>query len=236
MATPRTTTAPTATWLRWQAVVWLAVLTAIGCRPPLASGVSAPVIAATMLGSYAVLLARLRSGRTLADGVTIARGLGIAALVAFAARPLGAVAWLAAAAVVAADLLDGALARRRGPSVHGAELDMETDQLVVLGLAVLVVAGGGGVHVLLLPALRYAFVLAAWCTNVPAHEPKPVHGDNRRGRRVCAAVLVALLVAAWAGTPRGLADAVVAAAVALLAWSFAGDAKFLLAHRQRRHA
>jgi hypothetical protein len=59
-----------------------------------------------------------------------------------------------------------------------------------------------------------------------------VHGDNRRGRRVCAAVMTALLLAIWPPLPPLAGDTLTAAAVVLLAWSFAGDARFLWAHRR----
>jgi phosphatidylglycerophosphate synthase len=178
-----------------------------------------------------VLVAILRAGRRAADGVTIARfvGLLVAIWLAEGGSPS---AWLVAVAVVLLDLVDGAVARRFGGSPQGAVLDMETDQLTVLGLSMLVVLGGGGVHVLLLPALRYLFVLWMWWAVAPAHEPKPVDGDNRRGRFVCACVMVALLVALWPALPPLLGDAVTAVAALLLAWSFSGDARFLLAHRR----
>ena len=62
-------------------------------------------------------------------------------------------------------------------------------------------------------------------------EPKPIDGDNRRGRRVCAAVVCALLLALWPPLPRAATDAATLLAVLLLAWSFAGDTKYLLARR-----
>jgi phosphatidylglycerophosphate synthase len=179
------------------------------------------------------LLRSLRSGRTFADFVTTLRFMGLVAWLGLSPPPLGTWAWGAAVAIAAADLLDGAVARRFGSSRHGALLDMETDQFVVLGFAFAVVAGGGGGHVLVLPALRYGFVLAAWWLRLPANDPKPVRGDNRRGRRVCAAVVVGLLIALHPDVPRVVADTTTAVAVLLLAWSFTGDARFLLAHRAK---
>jgi phosphatidylglycerophosphate synthase len=144
--------------------------------------------------------------------------------------------WAAAVGVVLLDLVDGALARRFGGSPGGAVLDMEADQLTTLGLAALVLSIGGKAHVLLLPAMRPAFVLAAWWLRIPAHEPKPVNGDNRRGRRVSAAVMIALLIALCPATGPVVRDVVTAIAVLLLAWSFLGDARFLLAHRNGARA
>lgn len=219
-------------WLRIQAVWWLgwlvfAAWSGAGERPPAWAAVEVLAMAA----SYACLVGILRAGRRAADVVTIGRCLGLMVLIWLAAGGWPWSFWLALA-VVLLDLVDGAVARRWGGSPAGAVLDMETDQLTVLGLAGLVVAGGGGAHVLVLPALRYGFVLAMWWAGAPAHDPKPVDGDNRRGRFVCACVLVALLLALWPPLPRPVADAVTAVAVVLLLWSFGGDAKYLLAHRR----
>ncbi|HEU4419671.1 MAG TPA: hypothetical protein VFT55_12090, partial [Planctomycetota bacterium] len=76
----------------------------------------------------------------------------------------------------------------------------------------------------------------AWWLGIPAHEPKPVNGDNRRGRAVCAAVMIALLIALCPATGPVLRDVVTGIAVLLLAWSFLADARFLLAHRARARA
>ncbi|MCK5945391.1 MAG: hypothetical protein KAI24_25600, partial [Planctomycetes bacterium] len=80
----------------------------------------------------------------------------------------------------------------------------------------------------------YAFVLAAWWASVPANDPKPVDGDNRRGRLVCAAVVVALLLALLPGLSPRIGDALTGVAALLLVWSFAGDWLFLLARRRER--
>ncbi|MBX3463686.1 MAG: CDP-alcohol phosphatidyltransferase family protein [Planctomycetes bacterium] len=220
------------TWLRVQAVWWTAWLLAA----PWAGGLEPVawwrgVLLGAMALSHASLVVVLRAGRRAADVVTLVR---FAVLLAAAWLEERGWPWFWAVAVVAVllDLVDGAVARRWGGSAAGAVLDMETDQLTVLGLAALVTARGGGDHVLLLPLLRCLFVLAMWWAGAPAHDPKPVHGDNRRGRRVCASVMVVLLLAIWPPMPVLVGDALTAGAVLLLAWSFAGDATFLLAHRR----
>lgn len=185
---------------------------------------------AAMVVSYAALVLLLRAGRRAADVVTIGRFAVLLLAVVLADRGSGAAWWLAVAAVLG-DLVDGAVARRLGGSPQGAVLDMEADQLTVLALASMVVAGGGGSHVLVLPGLRYLFVLWMRAASVPAHDPKPKDGDNRRGRRVCAAVLVALLFALSPSVPRAAGDVATGIAVALLLWSFGDDAKFLLGRR-----
>ncbi|HZN37404.1 MAG TPA: CDP-alcohol phosphatidyltransferase family protein [Planctomycetota bacterium] len=224
------------TWLRVQASVWLPVLVVLGVCG--AAGPAAGWRLALLAGiavSFASLAWILRAG-SLADLVTMVRVGGLLVVVGAGAGQLGVAVWTAAVAVVLLDLVDGALARRFGGSPGGAVLDMEADQLTTLGLAVVVLSIGGKAHVLLLPAMRPAFVLAAWWLRIPAHEPKPVNGDNRRGRRVCAAVMIALLIALCPATGPAVRDVVTAIAVLLLAWSFLGDARFLLAHRARARA
>lgn len=222
---------PLQSWLRLQAVLWLPVLTAIALDPGASPRWRAPIVLAVLV-AYAALLAILSAGRRIADVITCVRLLGVANVLYHGALAFPVWAWLAALGVVLLDLADGAIARRFGPTPQGAVLDMETDQFTVMALAMLVVWHGGAPHVLILPGLRYVFVLAMWWVGAPAHDPKPVDGDNRRGRLICAAVVVALLVALWpdvVGLPR---DLVTAVAVALLAYSFTGDALFLVRHRR----
>ena len=219
-------------WLRAQSLLWLACLIAIASRV----AVSAVVLAVSMGVSQLALVAILRAWRTLADAVTLTRFAGLLAVVLCCDTPHRFGLWCGAVAVVLLDLVDGAVARWRGGSPEGAVLDMETDQFTVLALSVLVVSDGGGVHVLALPALRYVFVLAMWLLGLPAHDPKPVRGDNRRGRRCCAIVMTLLLAALWPGLAGGLRDAATGVAVLVLAWSFASDARFLVGTWRARRA
>ena len=129
---------------------------------------------------------------TLADGVTLARFVGLLAICA-AAVTTGRITWLiwiGMFAVVCSDLLDGWCARRFGVSEEGAILDMETDQFTTLGFALVAATFAGvGVWILLLPAFKYANILFLVFVRLPAHDPKPRDGDNRRGRIICALVL-----------------------------------------------
>ena len=219
-------------WSRVQACAWIAALGWFAFADGAASA-SAYVVAG--LGVSLLTLAMVLSvPRTIADWVTLARAV---ALVAGFAGPwwLGQLVWsvwLLLALAVAMDLVDGWIARRFGASERGAVFDMECDQLCVLALSLLVVAGGGSPHALALPAMRYAFVIAAWAAGIEANDPKPVEGDNRRGRLICAAVVIALLAATTPVTPALAADVLTGVATALLAWSFAGDWAFLFARRR----
>jgi len=219
-------------WSRLQALAWTPALVWF----VLSSG-SFETCGYVAIGSFASVASLawvLGAPRTVADVATLLRAC---LLVGAMASPwwLGEQPWwmwslLAVAAGL--DLVDGWLARRFGATDAGAVLDMETDQLLVLSLSWSVVAAGGAPHVLLLPLMRYAFVLAAWWAGLPANDPKPVDGDNRRGRLVCAAVVVGLLLAALPVLPQMAADVLTGVAVLLLIWSFAGDWAFLFGRRR----
>ena len=132
---------------------------------------------------------------------------------------------LVASVAAALDLADGWLARRhRQSSAFGARFDMETDALLILVLAALVVqAGQAGPWVLAAGLLRYVFVLAGlvW----PAlTQPLP---RSQRRRAICAAQLVALIVCLAPIVAPPAASAIAAVALIALIVSFAVDTLYL---------
>jgi len=151
-------------WFMAQAAVWLVVLVvAAWGLVRAASGhwvfYAAPILAAVC---YGALWRILRAGRRAADWVTLARFVGFQAL--FVAVVLSGkitwALWIGLVAVVLLDLADGWTARRFGGSEAGAVLDMETDQLGVLGLALLACGYAKvGIWILLLPVFKYVYVL-----------------------------------------------------------------------------
>lgn len=199
-----------------------------------AGSVTASVLAAVALGGGAVLLRwRYSAARTFsaADRITLIR-VGLAAvlagqLVGDPTRPATGVA-LAAIALTALvlDGVDGWLARRRGEaSDFGARLDMETDAIVILVLCALIwAAGRTGPWVLMIGALRYAFLLAQ--TPWPRlARPLP---PSRRRRVVCA-VQVGVLPLCLLPQPHPLLATLLAGtALALLCYSFAVDTQWLI--------
>jgi phosphatidylglycerophosphate synthase len=134
-----------------------------------------------------------------------------------------------AAAALAADGLDGWLARREGlVSAFGARFDMEVDALFAALLALAALAAGkAGAWVLALGFMRHGF-WAAGAVLPWLARPLP---ESRRRKAVCV-VQIAVLAAVLAPPLRPPGSAwLAAAATALLAWSFAVDTVWLWRRR-----
>lgn len=224
-------------WFHVQAVLWLLFLVG-AVWAPIRDGSArwvfdaAPILAG---GSYLALWGILRAGRRAADWVTLVRFAGFQAL--FVAVVLSGTLdwtlWIGLVAVVLLDLADGWVARRYGGSSAGAILDMETDQLVTLGLALLACGYARvGIWILLLPAFKYGYVLWTGLLRLPFHDPRPMHGENQRAKTICAVVMVVLLTCTMPVLPAIVRFVTGWFAVVLLAYSFGSDAWFLT--RQRR--
>jgi phosphatidylglycerophosphate synthase len=191
--------------------------------------------AVTMAVALARGLARSPGDRLgLASWVTLARAtlaVGVAALAADSFTRSTPVALLAALAAVALvlDAADGSVARRTGtPTALGARFDGEVDAFLILALSVYV-APAYGAWVLAIGAARYLFGAGEWL--LPwMRAPLP----PRRWRRLVAATQGVVLTVAAAGVlPLALTQALLVAALALLAASV-GECVWWLWHR--RHA
>jgi phosphatidylglycerophosphate synthase len=172
-----------------------------------------------------------------ANGVTLARTTlvgGVTALVAdsFVSSPPVAVLVALTSVALALDAVDGQVARRTGTeSALGARFDMEADAFLILVLSIYV-AMSLGTWVLLIGAMRYAFVAAArvlpWLNG-----PLP----PSMARKTVAALQGIVLVVAAAGVlPGPAAYAVVFVALVLLVWSFGRDIRWLWRVRVRDSA
>lgn len=166
----------------------------------------------------------------LCNAVTQARAAMTAALFGMLwSGPQGWDVLVVAAVALSLDGVDGWLARRSGlSSDFGARFDMETDAALALVLAAHVWLGGmTGPEVLLLGAMRYAFVAAFWpCPWLAASLP------DRFGRKVvCVVQIAALIVLQVPELPQAVAQAVAWGAVAALVWSFGRDVLWLWRHR-----
>ncbi|MFG3102394.1 CDP-alcohol phosphatidyltransferase family protein [Streptomyces sp. NPDC048182] len=159
-----------------------------------------------------------------ANRVTLGRAVlvgGVTALVADSlpgGSPVPPLVGLTAVALVL-DGVDGRVARRTGTcSPLGARFDMEVDAFLILVLSVHV-ALDLGAWVLLIGAMRYAFVAAAriwpWLT-------APLPRSTAR-KTVAALQGVLLLTAGTEILPRPWNTGVVLLALALLTWSFGRD-------------
>ena len=158
-----------------------------------------------------------------ADRVTSARGLlvgAVTALVADGSRETVLLVALAAVAL-ALDFVDGQVARRTGTaSALGARFDMEVDAFLILVLSVHV-ALSLGPWVLVMGALRYAFVVASWGLARLRGALPPSYA-----RKVVAAVQGIALVVAASGLPP-YPSVVVGLALGSLVWSFGRDVVWL---------
>lgn len=178
-----------------------------------------------VLGSHGFLAYSLRAWRTPADWATLFRFLvGIAGLIM---ASYGEAVWLILVMMSLASLgdwMDGRLAALYGDTPQGAILDAETDQALVLMLAVLgITVGGVGVWLLLFPLYRYGYVLLLEIFAIPADDPKPKAGGNLRGRVVCAATQLALLGNLLLPLALPAKTLLSALALVFLTYSFADD-------------
>ncbi|MFN4091090.1 MAG: CDP-alcohol phosphatidyltransferase family protein [Alphaproteobacteria bacterium] len=206
------------------------ILAAIGHLP---AGLGMAGAWCVIVAGVAVAARRWRVGSRFhaADRITLVRGFAtsLAAAAAVVAPDLSErLLWSLAAVAGLALILDGVdgfVARRSGCATEfGARIDREIDAFTVLVLAVLVWRlGRAEAWVLAAGGMRYAFVAAAavwpWLA-----APLPPSG---RRRAVCALQIGALVACLPPLLPSVFAEAVLAASVAVLGWSFLVDTLLL---------
>jgi len=167
-----------------------------------------------------------------ADGVTLARATLVGCVAALVAdsfdrrTPIGVLVAIAVVALIL-DAVDGQVARRTNTASRlGARFDMEVDAFLILVLSVYV-ARSLGAWVLVIGAMRYAFVVAGWVSPWMQRSLPP-----RPWRKVVAATQAIVLVFAASDVlPRTLTVVAVAGALALLVESFGRDVAWLWCHR-----
>ena len=154
-------------------------------------------------------------------------GAVTAALVGGGGDPVAILALATAALALAG--VDGWLARSGGRvSDFGARFDMEVDSAFALVLALHALASGtAGPMVLVLGAMRYAFVAAAqvlpWLGG-----PLP---ERFSRKAVCVIQIAALILIQWPGLSEAMAEGLVIGAAGALVWSFGLDIRHLWRHR-----
>lgn len=170
-----------------------------------------------------------------ANRVTLVRAVlvgGTAALVSSGAEaPSSSTAILAlATATMALDPVDGAVARRTGSTSRlGACFDNEVDAALVLILSVFA-ALSLGPWVLLIGAMRYLFVAAAWIAPALRTPLPPLFSRKLIGSFQG----IALLLGSGSLLPSPMDGAIVLVALMLLIASFSRDALRLLTDPGRR--
>ncbi|MFC6085954.1 CDP-alcohol phosphatidyltransferase family protein [Sphaerisporangium aureirubrum] len=195
------------------------------------AGTTYAVILSAIL-TYALLRSRARSLGP-AGRVTLARAElvgGVTALVTMFRMgkdaPVELLVALAAVALIL-DAVDGHVARRTGTvSALGARFDMEVDAFLILVLSVFV-AGTAGAWVLAIGLMRYAFAAAAWAAPW-LRAPLP---PSFARKTVAALQGIVLVVASARVLPPTAVTTLVAAALALLTWSFGRDVLWLYRNR-----
>ncbi len=177
-----------------------------------------------------------------ANRITLVRA-AIACLIAARAvepAPLGAPErWLLAAIAGAALMLDGAdgwAARRQGlASAFGARFDLEVDAFAILVLAITVVkAQAVPCWVLAIGGMRYLYLAAALAFPLLRRPLPPRPIADRRRKTIAVVQSVGLTIALVPATWAGWATVTCAAALGLLAYSFAADIVILLSTRPHR--
>ncbi|GEL19218.1 CDP-alcohol phosphatidyltransferase family protein [Pseudonocardia asaccharolytica] len=194
---------------------------------------------AYLLGLLALLTAAARRARVAtlgpADLVTLARAVlvgGVTALVAdgfWGGDPRVVPLVVLAAVALVLDAVDGHVARRSGTvSALGARFDMEVDAFLLLVLSVHV-ATLVGPWAAAIGAMRYVFVAAGWA----APWMRSALPTRYSAKTVAALQGIVLVVAASEVLPHPVAVALVAAALALLIWSFGRDVRWLWRHARK---
>ena len=164
-----------------------------------------------------------------ANLMTLARAALVALVVGLIGEPaVPSVAAGATAIAVLVELLDGAdgwLARRGGvASAFGARFDMEVDALLIMALAILAwLHGKAGAWVLLSGLLRYGFVAGGWIAPWLSSPLPP----SRRRQAICVVQIVCLCAAVSPALAPERSAALAAAALVVLAASFALDVGWL---------
>ena len=202
---------------------------------PLSAVTLAAVLLAAIGATVAVCAPELDTapGLGAANRATLTRAAIVAGLAGLLPHPAFVAEhalWVAAAAALALalDAIDGWLARRKQEATtFGARFDMELDAAFLVVLCALVWSlDKTGAWIMLIGAMRYAFVAAGWL--MPTLQ-RPLPPSWRR-KAICGVQGIALVVCLVPLVQSTLAVPVAATALAALTASFAMDVHWLLRH------
>lgn len=178
------------------------------------------------LGMFGLLFARIRGHRRWADRVTGARVLLCVLMFAsFALDPQPAWWKVAVAALILVlDGVDGALARRTGPTERGAVFDMESDAFYLLtmcGIAHVYLGVTAWVFILGVMRPLYVCIWAALRLFVAPRSPN--RKGSQRSRVIHLALVLSMLVALAPWFSLEVKHVVAGIAVALICYSYLAD-------------
>lgn len=216
------------TWSLLMAATSLVVMMVWMVAPGLLSpvGMTAAYSAWAVLG-FGYLFVHIDGHRRWADRVTAVRVLLCVLLFAGHALDPQAGWWKVGVAIliIVLDGVDGALARRYGPTERGAVFDMESDALYVTtlcGVAHLYL--GFGAWIFIAGLLRPLYV-CFWAVLLLFMEPPSPNrkGGSQRGRLTFLVLIISLITNLAPIIPFAVKQAFSALTVALLCYSFAVD-------------
>lgn len=178
------------------------------------------------LGMFGYMFVRIGGYGRWADRVTGVRVLlCVLMFTSYALEPQAAW-WKVAVAtlILVLDGVDGALARRAGPTERGAVFDMESDAFYLLtmcGIAHVYI--GVGAWVFVIGAMRPLYV-CVWAVLRLFMAPRsPNRKGSQRSRFIHLALVISMLVVLAPWFPLGVKHVVAGVAVALICYSYAAD-------------
>jgi phosphatidylglycerophosphate synthase len=226
-------------WSLVMAVISVVVMAVWMVAPALLSPMGWSVaLGVWALAGFGYLFVHIEGHRRWADRVTAVRVLLCVLLFAGHALDPRAAWWKVCVAIliIVLDGVDGALARRHGPTERGAVFDMESDSFYVItmcGVAQLYLGLGAWIYVAGLLRPLYVCMWAVLLLFVKPPSPNR-KGGSQRGRIVFLVLIISLITNLAPIIPFGVKQVVSAVAVALLCYSFSIDIVATLRAAERR--
>lgn len=227
------------TWSLVMAVISVVVMLVWMLAPALVSPMGMSVAHGVWaLAGFGYLFVHIEAYRRWADRVTAVRVLLCVLLFAGHALDPRAAWWKVGVAIliIVLDGVDGALARRHGPTERGAVFDMESDSFYVItmcGVAHLYLGLGAWIYLAGLLRPLYVCMWAVLLLFVKPPSPNR-KGGSQRGRIVFLVLIISLITNLAPIIPFGVKQGVSALAVALLCYSFSIDIVATLRGAERR--
>lgn len=227
------------TWSLGMAVISVVVMAMWMVAPALLSPMAMSVAYGVWaLVGFGYLFVHIDGYRRWADRVTAVRVLLCVLLFAGHALDPHAAWWKVGVAIliIVLDGVDGALARRHGPTERGAVFDMESDSFFVItmcGVAHLYLGIGPWIYIAGLLRPLYVLMWAVLLLFVKPPSPNR-KGGSQRGRIVFLVLIISQITTLAPIFPLAFKQVIAALAVALLSYSFSIDIVATLRAVERR--